>query len=227
MKTQCQWCDAPVTLMARACPECGAVNPARRAALGVIAIAAVLIPVLAIAIYAATRWDQPLITAADGPAEQTLPSQPVTAADSNFDWLAAAMKSCDEKAASEPNMLHALVIPLTFDQKNIEQWRRLALNRIGNAMVLPGDDTLTGLRSKTLSIAPEEYTFSIRDGKTQTVRKWARSTGVKWFSAPGAQDFTLFTMQYKPRDKGRDDNWGNPIVHQKGNCYWVNATFEE
>jgi hypothetical protein len=37
----------------------------------------------------------------------------------------------------------------------------------------------------------------------------------------------LFTMQYRPRDKGRDDNWGNPIVHQKGNCYWVNATFEE
>ncbi len=227
MKTQCQWCDAPIPLMARACPECRAVNPARRTALGIIAVAAVLIPVLAIAIYAATRWDQPLIAAGDGPAEQTLPSQPVTASDSNFDWLAAAMKGCDEKAASEPTMLHALIIPITFDPKDIEQWRKLALNRIGNAMVLPGDETLNGLRRKTLSIAPDEYTFSIRDGKTQTVRKWARSTGVKWFSAPGAEDFTLFTMQYKPRDKGRDDNWGNPIVHQKGNCYWVNATFEE
>ncbi|MET0668957.1 MAG: hypothetical protein ABWY14_08425 [Tardiphaga sp.] len=227
MKSQCHWCDALVPLMARTCPECGAVNPARRTALVAIAIAAVLIPAIAIAIYAATRWDQPLITAADRPAEQALPSQPVTASDGNFDWLAAAMKSCDEKAAREPNMLHALVIPLIFDSKDIEQWRKLALNRIGNAMVLPGDEMLNGLRRKTLSIAPEEYTFSVRDGKTQTVRKWARSTGVKWFSAPGVEDFTSFTMQYRPRDKGRDDNWGNPIVHQKGNCYWVNATFEE
>lgn len=224
---QCTWCDAPLAMMAKSCPECGAVNPARRTALGVIAIAALLIPVIAIAIYAATRWDQPLITAADGPGEQLLPSQPVTASDGNFDWLAAAMKSCDEKATSEPNMLHALVIPLTFDPKNIEQWRRLALNRVGNAMVLPGDETLNGLRRKTLSIAPEEYTFSIRDEKTRAVRKWPRSTGVKWFSAPGADDVTLLTMQYKPRDKGRDDNWGNPILHQRGNCYWMNATFEE
>jgi hypothetical protein len=226
MKTQCAWCDATIPLMAPSCPGCGAVNPARRTALGVIAVTAVLIPAIAIAIYAATRWDRPLISV-DGPAEQSLPSQPVNTSDGNFDWLAAAMKSCDEKATSEPNVLHALVIPLTFDPKNIEQWRRLALNRVGNAMVLPGDETLNGLRRKMLSIAPEEYTFSIRDEKTQAVRKWPRSTGVKWFSAPGADDVALLTMQYKPRDKGRDDNWGNPILHQRGNCYWVNATFEE
>ena len=33
MKSQCHRCDAPVPLMARTCPECGAVNPARRTAL--------------------------------------------------------------------------------------------------------------------------------------------------------------------------------------------------
>ena len=49
MKSQCHWCDALVPLMARTCPECGAVNPARRTALVAIAIAAVLIPAIAIA----------------------------------------------------------------------------------------------------------------------------------------------------------------------------------
>jgi hypothetical protein len=226
MKTQCVWCDVPFPLMARSCPECGAVNPARRTALGAIAAVAVLIPVIAIAIYAATRWDRPLITA-DGPAEQMLPSQAVTASDNNFDWLTAAMKSCDDKAATEPNMLHALVVPLKFDPKDIDQWRPRALNRIGNAMVIPGDETLKGLRDKTLTISPDEYTFVIRNEKTQAISKWARSAGVKWFSAPAGDDVASLAMQFKPRDKGSDNIWGNPMVHQKGNCYWVNAAFEE
>lgn len=227
MKVQCQWCDAPVPLMARTCPECAAVNPARRTVLGGAIIAALLVPVIAIAIYAATRWESPLISADDVPAGQELPSQAVAASDANFDWLAAAMKNCDDKAMADPAVLHALVIPLAFNPADIEQWRRLALNRIGNAMVLPGDETLKGLRAKTLTIAPEEYSFSVRDGKTQATRRTQRATGVRWISAPGAQDFTIFTMQFRPRDKGRDDSWGNPIVHQKGNCYWVNAAFEE
>jgi hypothetical protein len=34
-------------------------------------------------------------------------------------------------------------------------------------------------------------------------------------------------MQYKPHSRGRGDSWGNVIAHQKGNCYWVNAIYEE
>jgi hypothetical protein len=226
MKAQCAWCDAEVPLMARACPECGAVNPARRTVFGAAATAAVLVPAIAIAVYAATRWDRPLIPG-DSPAELALPSQPVAGSDADFAWLSAAMKACDDKAAAEPNTLHVLVIPVAFDPKDLEQWRRRALNRIGNAMVLSSEDTLAGLRSKALSIAPGEYTFSVRDEKTQAVRKWERATGVKWFSAPEGENVASIKMQYRPRDQGRDDSWGNPLAHQKGNCYWVNATFEE
>lgn len=226
MKAQCQWCDAPVPLLARSCPECGAANPTRRAVLGAAAAVAVLIPAVAIAIFAATRWDNPLIVG-DAPAEQSLPSQAITGTDRNFDWLASAMKSCDSRAADEPNVLNVLVVPLTFNPQDLEQWRRQALNRIGNAMVLPSTDTLDALRRNTIAIAPEEYAFSVRDGKTQQERRWTRLTGVRWLSAPGAEDFSVFSMQFRPRDKGRDDSWGNPIVHQKGNCYWVNAAFED
>ena len=226
MIIQCSWCDAAVPVLARSCPECGAVNPARRTVFGVTATIAVLLPAIAIAVYAATRWDRPLITA-DSSADQPLPSHPVTGAGGDFSWLAAAMKACDDKAASEPNVLHYLLVPVAFDPKDLEQWRRQAINRIGNAIVLSSEETLNALRRKTLSVATSEYTFSIRDEKTQAVRKWARAAGVKWYSAPGGEDVALFSMQYKPRDKGRDDNWGNPIVHQKGNCYWVNAAFEE
>jgi hypothetical protein len=226
MKAHCAWCDAPTPLMAKFCPECGAANPARRTVLGIAATVAVMVPAIAIAIYAAIQWEQPLIKV-DGPAEQSMPTQPVTGSDPAFDWLAAAMKSCDDKAASDPGALNLLVVPLTFDAKDIDQWRRQAINRIGNAMVLPSNDMLDGLRRKALSIASEPYSFSVRDEKTRTVRKWASTGGVQRLSAPGAEDIALLSMQFRPRDKGSDEAWGNPIVHQKGNCYWVNALFEE
>jgi hypothetical protein len=226
MKAHCAWCDAPTPLMAKSCPECGAANPARRTVLGIAATIAVLVPAIAIAIYAAIQWERPLITA-DTPAESSLPAQQVTGSDPDFDWLAAAMKSCDDKAVSEPGALNLLVVPLTFDAKDLEQWRRQALNRIGNAMVLPSNDMLDGLRRKTLSIAPEPYAFSVRDEKTRTVLKWNGTGGVQRLSAPGGEDIQLLSMQFRPRDKGSDEAWGNPIVHQKGNCYWVNVAFEE
>jgi hypothetical protein len=225
MTRRCAQCNAALPLLARSCPTCGTANPARRVAFGTAAVLAVLGPAIGIAIYAATRWEQPLISG-DQLADQALPSQPAAGADGDFAWLSAAMKACDDKAAREPNFLHLLVIPLAFDPKDVEQWRKLSLNRIGNALVLPGEDTLNGLRSKSLSIAAGQYVFSIRDERDQSVRKWEPATGVKWYSAD-ADGIESLRMQYKPHDKGRDDSWGNAISHHKGICYWVNAIYEE
>jgi hypothetical protein len=225
MNRRCAVCGAALSLMARECPACGSPNPGRRAVLAAAATVAVLGPAIAVAIYAATRWDQPLVTG-DRPVDQALPSQPPAGPDDDFAWLSAAMKACDDKAAAEPNALHFLVVPLASDPKDIDRWRQAALNRIGNALVLPGTDTVSGLRDKTLTIAPQEYIFSIRDQNTQAVRAWDAATGVKWLSIGEAGELTSLQMQYKPRDKGRDV-WGNLIAHQKGTCYWVNALFEE
>ena len=225
MKIRCAKCNAALPLMAHSCAACGAANPARRAAIGTVAAVAVLGPAVAIAIYAATR-DQPLIQG-DRLADQPLPSQAVAGSDTDFAWLSAAMKACDDKAAREPNALHFLVIPLAYQPKDADQWRRAALNRIGNALVLPGDDTISGLRSKSLSVAPGEYVFSIRDEQTQTVRKWQPATGVKWLSIADAEGVTSLRMQFRPRDRGNDDAWGNVIAHRRGNCYWINAIYED
>jgi hypothetical protein len=226
MSRLCAYCSTALPLMASSCPRCGAPNPGRRAVLTGAAILAVLGPAIAIAIYAATRWEQPLI-AGDRPADQPLPSQPVAGSDADFAWLSAAMKACDDKAASEPNALHLLVVPLAFEPKDLASWRRVSLNRIGNALVLPGKETLDGLRNKSLSIDGEQYVFSIRDEKTRAVRKWGSAKGVKWLSIADAEGVASLQMQYKPHDRGRDDSWGNVFTHQKGNCYWVNAIYEE
>jgi hypothetical protein len=226
MSRPCAACGADVAMLARFCPECGAPNPARRTVVGTVIALAVLVPAIAVAIYAATRWEQPLIPG-DRLADEPLPSQPVPGRDDNFDWLALAMKACDEKATAEPNALHILVVPIAYDAATVELWRRVALNRIGNALILPGDEILGALRRKNLSIATQSYVFSIRDEKSGNIRKWDAATGVKWFSIADAGELTLFRMQYRPGGRGRDDSWGNTVVHQKGNCYWVNALYED
>lgn len=227
MTKPCAACGASVPLSARHCPECGAPNPHRKSIAAIVMAAAVLLPAIAIAIYAATRWEHPLIVAPDTQPSQGLPAQTIAASDDNFDWLAAAMKACDEKAAAEPNALHFLVIPIAHSPEVVDQWRRNALNRIGNALVLPGDQTLDALRKKTLAIATEPYVFSFRDDDSGTVRKWDQSAGVKWFSVEDADSVSTFKMQYRPRGLGRDDTWGNGIPHRKGNCYWVNVVYED
>lgn len=216
MKARCTECNLELALTARSCPACGAANPAWPAVLGTIAAVAVLGTAVAIAIYVATR-DQPLITG----------GQPVDSGSDNFDWLATAMKACDDTAAKEPNALHFLVVPLASNPADFAKWRQASLNSIGNAVVLPGEDTLKGLRDATLSIDPVQYAFSVRDEKTKAVRSWQDVSGVKWLSIADAGDVETISMQFKPRDRGRDDRWGNVVGHHKGNCYWINAVFED
>ena len=238
MKRPCPTCGASMSPLTRFCAACGTANPARTTVLAMAAAIAVLVPAIAVAIYAATRWERPLIeggTLADqtatpeptassptGPGPMTPAPAPAGQAD-DFAWLSTAMKECDAKAAQEPDVLHFLIVPLASDSKFAEDWRTVSLNTIGNAVVLPGTDTLNGLQRRTLTIAPGEYAFSIRIENTQAVRRWDASTGVKWISTPGAGAIALFRIQFKPRDKGRDDAWGNAIAHQRGNCYWINA----
>ena len=225
MTNRCPECAAKVPLTARFCPACGTANSSRQTILGAVIAIAVLGLAIAVGLYAATRWDKPLI-AGTGQAELTLPPHPATTGD-EADWLSAAMKACDARAASEPDAVHFLVVPLTSTTRDRDRWRNVSLNTIGNAVVLPGDDTVRGLRDRTLTIDRGAYTFSVRDEKAQATRRWENITGVKWLSIAKAADIEAVRMQFKLRGKGRDDQWGNAIPRHRGNCYWINVFFDE
>jgi hypothetical protein len=212
VSTKCTECGAPVPFLARACSRCGASNPARRGAVAV-GVTVLVIAVVG-AIYAATRSQHPLA------GERTYANP--SAADGDVTWLKSAMKECDEEASQQPGTLRFLVIPLRAEQKDLPDWRLIALGAIGNAIMLAADDALGGLRRGTLRINADEYVFSVQDAATKAVYKWSPSVGVKRFSTAEVQTARDFRVRLQPSQKAEAD-WGDVYSRQNGACHWVPA----
>lgn len=215
----CQDCGARIGLLARRCLYCGEPNSALRTLAAVTLTVLLLAGAAALAFYVATR-EEPLIRAAS-----PVPADAGTAAgSSDYAWLEAAMKQCDAQAERERDVLHFLIIPLLLqDRSQAEDLRSKALNVIGNATILTGDDMLAALRSGTLAIFQRPYVFTIRDEANQEMFRWEAATGVKWLTSKSAAGVQRFSMQVMPPDGPGGDAWGNPIDRQPGNCYWINA----
>lgn len=234
--TQCPQCDAVVPLLGRVCGHCGAPNPARRGMIAVAAAVVVLIGAGAGGIYMATRQQHPPTAATAGTsvspsaagtsagpsAAGTSVGPSATTAPGDFTWLSTAMTACDEAAAKQPNKMHFLMIPLIANPKDMADWRLIAGSPIGNALTIPANDALGGLKRGTLKIYPDEYVFSVQDEATKAVYKWNPASGVKWFSTTDDPKIGSFRVQFQPRRKP-DGDWGALYSERGGMCLWVAA----
>jgi hypothetical protein len=206
VSNECPECGVAVPLLVRACSRCGAPNPARRGAIAVAAGVVVLVVAANGAIYVATQ--HPL------------------AGEDDFAWLTSALKACDEQASQQPSNLHFLVIPLSAEQKDMPDWRRLAAGTIGNAMTIAAADAFGGLRRGTLKIFADEYVFSFQDAGTKAVYKWSPSIGAKHFTIAEAESSRYFRVQLQLLHKAEAD-WGDTYSREDGTCHWVPAIVRE
>jgi hypothetical protein len=215
MKPRCEHCGETIGWLEPSCRTCGARNAARRGLIGTAAAVLFLLAALAAAILVATR-EQPLIGGTPPPDQAAAP-------DDDFAWLSAMMKNCDDNAAQDRGSKHFLVIPLVADAGRAGELQELRLNTIGNAIVLTGTDTIAALKRGAARISPDEYVFRIKDDATGAVQEWDAATGVKWLATTDGGAIKDFKMQFKTRNKGSDNDWGNTLKRQDGECYWVNA----
>ncbi len=230
MTPQCPECGAAVGWTARICDACGEPNSVRRNLFGTAAALGVLLIAGAVAVFVATR-ERPLIEGIAPVQEPPAPGQappapaqsPGTAVPRDFAWLEQAMKACDDKAAQDTGTLHILVVPLAVDPAKAADWRSSALNEIGNAIVLSGTQTIDALKQGTFTISADEYVFSVRDEATKVVYRWDPASGVKWITSAQAGTIKSLRMQFKPKNAGSDESWGNAVDHKAGFCYWINA----
>ena len=215
LETRCQECSAPVSPLARACSYCGAPNPARRT----VTIAAAALGALLIAGAVATA-----IVLYGGRSSTSPDGTPVASGQAgSFAWLTKAMSDCDAEAAKEPSVLHFMVTPLVDDPSDDPGWRRIALNDIGNAILISAENTIAGLARGALKITKNEYVLAVRDDATNVVFRWSPSTGVKRFATKEAGGPAAFKVQFQKRDGTGGINWGASFQRRPGTCYWVNA----
>jgi hypothetical protein len=205
--TQCQDCGAPVPLLARDCPHCGAPNATRRTLALAAAVAAAVAAAAIIALAIVLRGGSGNGTSAGG----------------DFAWLTKAMETCDEEAKREPDVLHFLVIPVVDDPPDEPGWRRIQRNEIGNAILLSGEDAVAGLKRGALKLSKDEYVLAIRNEATNVVLRWNPASGVKRFSTKDTSGVAGFRVQFQRPDGSGGGNWGATFKREPGNCYWVNA----
>jgi hypothetical protein len=214
--TRCRNCGAPHTAVMRVCRYCGARNNARIVVLGLAALM-----IIAVVGGMAVLWRGPAPWAG---ARNQPPAMPATsAAGGDYGWLNSAMAECDAEAAKAADALEFLVIPLKPATGAREQWRKKSINNIGNAILLPANDAIEGLKRAALSISDEPYVFSLRDDVTGVVYKWSQSVGVKKFINTDADAISRFNVQFQAGAAASTSDWGSPFFRDKGTCYWVNA----
>jgi hypothetical protein len=215
-------------------------NPARRivAAAGIVAVFAIMATG---AVLIATRKQappaaEPSVATAAQPSVAASVAAPVATStvspiappagrsqSDDFTWLVSAMSACDKAALEQPGNLHFLVIPLLADPKDMPDWQLIASGVIGNAVSLPSDDALGGLRKGTLKIYPDQYVFNIQDAATRAVYRWNPAVGVTSLSSSEGDMIQSFRAQILPQNKADSGDWGLPYQRQKGRCHWVAA----
>src|SRR5262245_19704762 len=206
---ECPNCGAKVPTFAHACANCGTPNQARRGRLTIaIAVGALLLALVATIAVLGWLWRP-------GEGDQTR-------AGDDFAWLTTAMSECDNDAAKNLGTLYFIVIPLTADPKDMQDWRAKSLNDIGNGILLTSSSALDGLKAKKLKISAEQYVFGVRD-QSRVVYQWKKSTGVARFSTADVDGVTSFNIQFLAGAGSQETAWGASFNRQKGNCYWVNA----
>jgi hypothetical protein len=216
----CANCGVGTSVLAKACPHCGAPSGLRLAGLMVAGALVLLAVAVAVAGMVVLRGHQLAVATETGvPADEQIAAG--TTAD--LGWLETAMSGCDAEAKADPDALHFLVTPLVPAAGGIEPWRAKSISDAGNGIVLRSNDTFDGLKSGTLRIYAADYGFSVFDPVGDKLYRWRPAVGVTKFSTAEAGPISTFKVQFRTSHSGAGADWGGSFNRLAGSCYWVNA----
>jgi hypothetical protein len=217
---ECANCGGRTSVLAAACPHCGAPSGRRPASMMVAGALVLLLAAIVVAGVVVLRWQQlAAATRTGAPADEQIAAG--TTAD--LSWLATAMSGCDAQAKADPGALHFLVTPLVPVARGLEPWHAKSISDAGTGILLHAEDTLEALKSGALRIYPADYDFSVVDPVGDKIHKWRPAVGVAKFSTTGADSISTFKVQFRTARSRRDADWGGRFNRQIGACYWVNA----
>jgi hypothetical protein len=214
-----------------------ALRAPRRATLGrrQIAIAAAAVAVLALAALGLLFWGMKSREVASvsgteqsGATANVRPPARAPAAPADIPAITKAMSDCDAAAASDPDSLYFLVLPMRPADPADRSWSALALQTVGSSyLLLSAKDALDGLRDNRLTLRPDRYTFSALDSESGQTYSWTSATGMSRLSRreSGATKSLKLGFDFSEQQAGAQ--WSAEFKRERGICYWLSALIRD
>lgn len=193
-----------------------------------LAIAAVL----ALAALGLLLWrgaKSPEVASVPAPATTTAPAPNVARTTpapppADIPAITKAMSDCDTAAASDPDSLYFLVLPLRPTNPSDHTWSTLALQTVGTSyFLLSGKDALDGLRNNSLTLRPDRYTFSALDSESGQTYSWTSATGMSRLSRRESGAVKTLKLGFDFSEAQAGAQWSAEFKRERGICYWVSA----
>jgi hypothetical protein len=138
------------------------------------------------------------------------------------DDVKKAMADCDAAAASDPDTLYFLVLPLLRTDARDTNWKPAALQAVGsNYALLGANDALDAMRDGKAKVRPGRYTFAVLDIHSGATYSWTSATGMINLARKGTGGVTTFKLgfDFSPTQNGAQ--WSAEYNRTHGTCYWV------
>ena len=206
----------------------------RRATLGrrQIAIAVAAVAVLALVALGLLFWGLKSRDVASVPGTEQSGTPAATnvrpAAPADIPAITKAMSDCDAAAASDPDSLYFLVLPMRSADPADRSWSALALQTVGSSyLLLSAKDALDGLRNNRLTLRPDRYTFSALDTEGGQTYSWTSATGMSRLSRRESGATKTLKVGFDFSEQQAGAQWSAEFKRERGICYWLSALIRD
>jgi hypothetical protein len=168
------------------------------------------------------------VASVPAPGTDRTATPPAAQAPADIPAITKAMSDCDASAASDPDALYFLVLPLRQADLDDHSWNAVALQTVGNSyLLLSNKDALDGLRNNTLTLRPDRYTFSALDTESGQTYSWTSATGMSRLARRDSGAVKALKLGLDFSDAQVGPQWSAPFKRERGICYWVSALTRE
>ena len=200
----------------------------RQIAIAVAAVAALALVGLGFLFWGLKSRESASVPGTEQSGTAPTPTARAPAAPADIPAITKAMSDCDAAAASDPDSLYFLVLPMRPADPADRSWSALALQTVGSSyLLLSAKDALDGLRNNRLMLRPDRYTFSALDTESGQTYSWTSATGMSRLSRreSGATKSLKVGFDFSEQQAGAQ--WSAEFKRERGICYWLSALIRD
>jgi hypothetical protein len=200
----------------------------RQIAIAVAAVAALALVGLGFLFWGLKSRESASVPGTEQSGTAPTPTARAPAAPADIPAITKAMSDCDAAAASDPDSLYFLVLPMRPADPADRSWSALALQTVGSSyLLLSAKDALDGLRNNRLTLRPDRYTFSALDTESGQTYSWTSATGMSRLSRRESGATKTLKLGFDFSEAQAGAQWSAEFKRERGICYWLSTLIRD